>query len=68
MPVTSNVTRIYPFQVLLTAADCGLAVDSKARAEQVRAVAVERLRGRVGTLPAPMLRQLDYALSLHLAL
>ena len=31
-------------------------------------VAVERLRGRVGTLPAPMLRQLDYALSLHLAL
>jgi mRNA interferase MazF len=60
--------RIYPFQVLLAAVDCGLAVDSKAQAEQVRAVAVERLRRRVGTLPAPVLQRLDKALSLHLAL
>lgn len=68
VPVTSNVSRVYPFQVLLTAADCGLVADSKAQAEQVRAVAVERLRRRVGALPAPVLRRLDAALSLHLAL
>lgn len=68
VPVTSNVTRVYPFQVLLRAAECGLAVDSKAQAEQVRSVAVERLRRRVGVLPAPVLRQLDTALSVHLGL
>ena len=34
------MTRVYPFQVLLPAADCGLPRDSKAQAEQVRSVAV----------------------------
>jgi mRNA interferase MazF len=68
VPVTSNVSRVYPFQVLLTAADCGLAVDSKAQAEQIRAVAVERLGRRVGDLPIGVLRQLDAALRQHLAL
>lgn len=68
VPVTSNVSRIYPFQVRLTAADCGLYADSKAQAEQVRAVAVERVRGRIGTLPGTVLGQLDDALRTHLAL
>lgn len=68
VPVTSNVRRVYPFQVLLPAGTGGLARDSKAQAEQVRAVAVQRIGERVGDLPAPMLRQLDDALRLHLAL
>lgn len=68
VPVTSNVSRIYPFQVVLRAADCGLAADSKAQAEQVRAVAVERIRHRIGTVPATVVQQLDVALRLHLAL
>lgn len=68
VPVTSNVSRVYPFQVLLRAGDCGLAVDSKAQAEQVRAVAVERVRHRVGSLPGAVLGQLDHALRTHLAL
>lgn len=45
VPVTSNVTRLYPFQVLLEASDTGLSRDSKAQAEQVRSIAVERLVG-----------------------
>ena len=36
VPVTSNITRVYPFQVLLPAHDSGLQRDSKALAEQVR--------------------------------
>jgi len=36
VPVTSNVTRIYPFQVLIPADATGLDVDSKAQVEQVR--------------------------------
>ena len=46
VPVTSNTARVYPFQVLLVAASTGLEHDSKAHAEQIRSVAVERVGGR----------------------
>jgi mRNA interferase MazF len=68
VPVTSRTDRVFPFQVLLTAADCGLSSDSKAQAEQVRAVAAQRLQNRIGTIPAASLRQIDDALRIHLAL
>jgi len=68
VPVTSNVERVYPFQVLLEADVTGLARDSKAQAEQVRSVAVERIGRRVGFVPLPVMTQLDQALRLHLAL
>src|SRR5436305_1611447 len=34
VPVTTNVQRVYSFQVLLPGADTGLRADSKAQAEQ----------------------------------
>jgi mRNA interferase MazF len=68
VPVTSNTERIYPFQVLLPASATGLQVDSKAQAEQVRSVAVERIGKRVGKLPAPFLAELEQALRIHLSL
>lgn len=68
VPVTSNVERIYPFQVLLSASDCGLKTDSKAQAEQVRSIAPGRLRQRVGAVPPPTLTLLDAALRRHLDL
>lgn len=68
VPVTSNTARVYPFQVLLDAAATGLPHDSKAQAEQIRSVAVERIGGRVGVMPAKLLAALDDALRLHLAL
>jgi mRNA-degrading endonuclease toxin of MazEF toxin-antitoxin module len=39
VPVTSNIRKIHPFQVLLSAATGRLAADSKAQAEQVRSIA-----------------------------
>ena len=68
VPVTSNVTRIYPFQVMLPAERCGLPVDSKAQAEQVRSIAVERVGRRVGQLPVSLVSDLEDALRLHLGL
>jgi mRNA interferase MazF len=68
VPITSNVQRVYPFQVLLPAAYTGLQQDSKAQAEQVRSVAVERIGEQVGQVPAPIMLDLDEALRLHLAL
>lgn len=68
VPVTSNVKRVYPFQVLLDAASTGLDRDSKALAEQVRSVAVERIGPHLGTLRGDHVAALDEALRLHLAL
>lgn len=68
VPVTSNIARIYPFQVLLPAAETGLPRDSKAHAEQVRSVAVERVGGRVGQLQARLAAELDQALRVQLSL
>jgi mRNA interferase MazF len=68
VPVTSNTERVYPFQVLLLAQDTGLAADSKAQAEQVRSIAVERIGRQVGSMTAELQVALDEALRLHLAL
>jgi len=68
VPVTSNTERIYPFQVRLPARQTGLPHDSKAHAEQVRSVAVERIGKRVGQLPASLIAELGQALRVHLAL
>lgn len=68
VPITSNIDRIFPFQVFLAAGECGLTVDSKAQAEQVRAVAPTRLSRRLGALPAVTLGRLDGALRIHLSL
>jgi len=68
VPVTTNTGRIHPFQVLLKADATGLPRESKAQAEQVRSVAVERIGAVVATLSAVDLAALDEALRLHLAL
>jgi len=68
VPVTSNITRVYPFQVLLPAELTGLAVDSKAQAEQVRSISINRLGAAIGEVPHTLMEELDEALRLHLAL
>lgn len=68
VPVTSNTERVFPFQVLVPAGQSGLRVDSKAQAEQVRSVAVERLGVALGRLPMPLMAEIDAALRLHLDL
>lgn len=45
-----------------------LPVDSKAQAEQVRSVAVERVGALLGSLDEALVAELDEALRLHLAL
>ncbi len=68
VPVTSNVERMYPFQVLLAADECGMKTDSKSHAEQVRAVTVERIGDLVGQVPPTVMAEVDDALRLHLDL
>jgi mRNA interferase MazF len=68
VPVTSNVARVYPFQVRLAAERTGLDRESKAQAEQVRSIDVRRVGERIGRLPVDVMDQLDDALRLHLVL
>lgn len=68
VPVTSNTARVYPFQVLLPAAKTGLPRNSKAQAEQVRSIAVERIGELIGTVDQRLIEELNEALRLHLAL
>lgn len=68
VPVTSNIVRLWPFQVLLAADATGLAQDSKAQAEQVRTIAVTRIVRPIGWVPAELVAAIDDALRLHLSL
>ena len=68
VPVTSNIERVYPFQVLLPAVETGLDRDSKAQAEQILSVAVDRVGDRLGVVPNAIMMDIDEALRLHLGL
>lgn len=68
VPITSNVERVYPFQAILPAAATGLERDSKAQAEQVRSIAVERIGELIALVTAKQMANVDAALRVHLAL
>lgn len=69
LPITSNVTRIYPFEVFLPISQSGLPKPSKAQAQQIRTIAKERIVGRtVGRVGGSLLRQVNDAIRLHLDL
>jgi len=53
LPITSNVTRIYPFEVLLNPEDSGLPKPSKVQAQQVRTISKQRINSDlVGSISA----------------
>jgi mRNA interferase MazF len=68
VPVTSNTHRVLSFHTLLPAGAAGLKVDSKAQAEQVRTISIERLGTAIGTVPPEFMTRVDAALRLHLNL
>ncbi|MXZ62798.1 MAG: type II toxin-antitoxin system PemK/MazF family toxin [Chloroflexi bacterium] len=68
VPLTSEVSVVYPFQILVPPGRTGLRTRSKAQAEQLRAVDVERVGERIGRAPRDVLAQLDGAIRLHLGL
>jgi len=68
VPLTSNVKRVHSFQTLIAKESSGLSVDSKAQAEQVRALDMGRLVNRVGKVSAEEAAELEGALLVHLGL
>jgi mRNA interferase MazF len=69
LPITSNVTRFYPFEVLINPEDSGLSKPSKVQAQQVRTISKQRIGDNaVGNLKPEVMQLVDTALKLHLKL
>ena len=69
VPLTSNVSRVYPFEVLLKTEQSGLSKPSKAQCHQVRTISKIRISGkRVGSANRDIMQQLNSALKVHLDL
>jgi len=69
LPITSNVSRVYPFEVLLEPEVGGLPKPSKAQAQQIRTIAKQRIQGEaLGCLAGEIMDWLDAAIKLHLGL
>ena len=67
LPITSNVTRVYPFEVLLNPEDSGLSTPSKVQAQQVRTISKQRITSdAVGSLSEEIMQLVNAALKLHL--
>ena len=64
VPLTSNTGVVHPFQAPVTVTDR----ESKAQVEQLRAISVDRLRGRIGLLDPEAMDRIDRALKVHLSL
>lgn len=69
LPITSSVARVYPFEVFLPTEKSGLPKESKVLAQQIRTISRERLLpGRAGMLDTTLMKAVDAAIRLHLAL
>jgi mRNA interferase MazF len=68
IPFSSRVQNVFPFEVLVKKNESGLAVDSKLKIPQMRAVDKTRLTKYVGTVHDETLAHVEKAIKLHLAL
>ncbi|MFA5960623.1 MAG: type II toxin-antitoxin system PemK/MazF family toxin [Tatlockia sp.] len=70
IPITSNVNKVYPFEVLLNMNESGLAKTSKAQCHQIRTISKNRISNKKvqGVVGNSILTRITSALKLHLDL
>ncbi len=67
IPITSNIKKVYPFEVLLQNKNSGLTKESKAQCHQIRTISKIRIRGkRLGILNPEGMQKIKCATQLHL--
>ena len=64
-PITSNITRVYSFEVEIPSATAGLKARSKVMVNQTRAVDKARLVKTMGHLSEEIMTHVNRALMLH---
>lgn len=68
IPLSSQIDKIHPFEVLVKKKDSGLQLDSKVKANQIRSIDKSRILKLVGTLPDDIMEKVNSAVKLHLAI
>ena len=68
VPLTSNTSRVFPFQTYVDSDESGLRIDSKTQPELMRSVSVMRVGRRMGRLSPRQMMELDDAIRIHLDL
>ncbi|QDZ41021.1 type II toxin-antitoxin system PemK/MazF family toxin [Euhalothece natronophila Z-M001] len=69
LPLTSQVSKIYPFEVFLPPEKSGLPKPSKVQAQQIRTISKQRLQGnQIGKLEPSLMQSVDATIKLHLSL
>lgn len=68
LPITSKTEKIYPFETLLLKEECGMPLDSKVKANQIRTIDKKRLVKLLSNLPQEKLKQVEQSLIIHLGL
>lgn len=68
VPVTSNLTQLYPFEVLLERSRSGLEYDSKVQVQYIRHISRERLGRVLSNTPKDVMAEIDERIREHLSL
>jgi len=66
IPITSNIDKIYPFEVVIPSGEGGLSKESKAKANQIRTIDKKRLYKYLGSISHKKMKELEAAVLLHL--
>jgi mRNA interferase MazF len=68
LPITSNVTKVYPFEVFLPRTKSSLPMDSKIQCHQIRTISKLRINSKaVAKVDIEVLSEIKNAIKLHLA-
>jgi len=70
VPITSNVTKVFPFEVKLDSKETGLTKTSKAQCHQIRTISKNRISNKQiqGHVPLKIMTKINAAIVLHLDL
>lgn len=70
IPITSNLSKIYPFEALVKSnSTSGLSIDSKAQCQQIRTISKARIiNPPLGRVSFDEMENIEMALKLHLDL
>jgi mRNA interferase MazF len=69
VPITSQVKKVYNFEVFMDKESSGLSKDSKAACHQIRTISKLRVTGKkMGVLDHKLMNQIEHSLLLHLGI
>ncbi len=66
IPISTTLSKVYPFEVKILSKDSGLLKDSKVKCNQIRTVDKTRLQKKIGEVQHEYVEKVEEALLIHL--